>query len=287
MSDLTKKEGRKFERLLGMESGYVLDFSNRTFEEFVLDHTDRNIYDFKYDYGSGSKANRLRGFWKAETNYVVGKLMQALADHQQEGEEEKQSTGDPYWKKTPEELQRTAFLREECRRIAKRLLRDQPVPELDALSAISDERDFDVVAQAIREAIEKNEPESALDRLHTFVIKYVRTLCAEHGLTVTRDKPLHSLFGEYVKSIQRSGIIESEMTIRILKSSISTLEAFNDVRNNQSLAHDNPILNYDEALLIFNHVSASIRFLNSLQGSLQSRAQTPESMGLADGDVPL
>ena len=32
------------------------------------------------------------------------------------------------------------------------------------------------------------------------------------------------------------------MTMRILKSSISVLEAFNDVRNSQSLAHDNPVL---------------------------------------------
>jgi hypothetical protein len=31
------------------------------------------------------------------------------------------------------------------------------------------------------------------------------------------------------------------MAMRILKSSISILEAFNDVRNNQSLAHDSPI----------------------------------------------
>ena len=66
------------------------------------------------------------------------------------------------------------------------------------------------------------------------------------------------------------GLIESEMTLRILKSSISTLEAFNDVRNNRSLAHDNPVLNYDEALLIFNHVAGSIRFLRALE----SRAGT-------------
>ena len=92
-------------------------------------------------------------------------------------------------------------------------------------------------------------------------MKYVRTLCAQRGLTVIRDKPLHSLFGEYVKRLRDEGHIESEMAIRILKSSISTLEAFNDVRNNRSLAHDNQILDYNEALLIFNHVASSIRFL--------------------------
>jgi Abortive infection C-terminus len=56
------------------------------------------------------------------------------------------------------------------------------------------------------------------------------------------------------------------MTLRILKSSISVLDAFNDVRNNQSLAHDNDVLNYEEALLIFDHVADSIRFLKSLEG---------------------
>jgi hypothetical protein len=30
-------------------SGYVLDFSNRTFEEFILDSVARNIYDARYE----------------------------------------------------------------------------------------------------------------------------------------------------------------------------------------------------------------------------------------------
>lgn len=77
MSDLTNVERRKLERLFEMGGGYVLDFSNRTFEEFVTDTIGRNIYDSRYNHGSGSKANRLRGFWQAEPNYVVGKLLGA------------------------------------------------------------------------------------------------------------------------------------------------------------------------------------------------------------------
>jgi hypothetical protein len=60
MSNLTNMEKRKFERLLGMGSGYVLSFSNRTFDEFIIDSTTRSIYDPRYDSGSGSKTNRLR-----------------------------------------------------------------------------------------------------------------------------------------------------------------------------------------------------------------------------------
>jgi hypothetical protein len=256
MSNLTNQEKRKFEQLLGMGDGYVLNFSNRTFEEFIIDSTSRNIYDARYSYGSGSKANRLRGFWHEEGNGIVAKLMGDMLDY---GVENSFFAG------------KEALL-DACRRGVTRLLQDSPVAEADALQAISGEPDFDTVAKAVREAIEKNEPETALDRLHTFTVKYVRTLCTQHGVTVTRDKPLHSLFGEYVKRLRDGGHIQSAMGERILKSGISTLEAFNDVRNNQSLAHDNPILRHDEALLIFNHVASSIRFLRSLAGCGKSPA---------------
>jgi hypothetical protein len=171
------------------------------------------------------------------------------------------------------------------RRIVTRLLHDPPVTEADALAPISDDRDFETVAKAVKEAIEKNEPETGLDRLHTFVTKYVRTLCTAHGITVTRDKPLHSLFGEYAKRLQDNGHIESEMATRILRSSISTLEAFNDVRNNRSLAHDNPMLHYDEALLIFNHIASAIRFLRSLESRIRTKSQP---LGLTNDldDIP-
>lgn len=249
MSDLSNLEKRGFERLFGMESGYVLDFSNRTFEEFVLDSVGKNIFDEKYNVGSGSKANRLRGFWTIEPGYTVGKLLSDLVAY---------ATANGI---SPEQEQ----LVENCRRAVTRLLQSTSVPELDAINPNAPERDFETLAKSVREAIEKNQPETALDRLHTFVVKYIRILCERHGITMEREKPLHSHFGEYVKRLKQDRHIESEMTERILKSSISTLEAFNHVRNDHSFAHDNPILNYDESLLIFNHVTSSVRFIEALE----------------------
>lgn len=60
-------------------------------------------------------------------------------------------------------------------------------------------------------------------------------------------------------------IIESGMTEKILKSSIGILEKFNHVRNNQSLAHANDLLNYNESLLIFKTVSSTIEFIESIE----------------------
>jgi hypothetical protein len=261
MSDLTYGEKRKIEQLLNMGCGYVLDFSNRTFAEFFYATIGKDIYDSIYDYASGSKANRLRGFWNVEGNYVVGKLLNGLFEHGAE-------IG---------AFQDKEALLEACQKIAARLMQDTPVPDLDALVPIDNERDFETVVQAVREAIEKNQPETGLDRLHTFTIKYIRSLCQQRGLAISRDKPVHSLFGEYVKALRDQGYIESSMTERILKASISILEAFNHVRNDRSLAHDNPILNYDEALLIFNHVASSVRFLRSLERRLKvlEKAKAP------------
>lgn len=73
------------------------------------------------------------------------------------------------------------------------------------------------------------------------------------------------------------------MTERIIKSSISVLEAFNDMRNNKSLAHDNPILNYEESLLIFNHVASSIRFIKSLEYRIK---HAPQQVATIDVDLP-
>lgn len=56
MSDLTYLEKRTLEQFLGMASGYVLDFSNRSFGEFVLDCCGCDIFDARYNHGSGSKA---------------------------------------------------------------------------------------------------------------------------------------------------------------------------------------------------------------------------------------
>lgn len=151
---------------------------------------------------------------------------------------------------------------------------------------MGDERNFEVLADHVRDAIDKNQPEGALDRLHTFVMKFVRNACEAHGIEVVRDKPLHSLFGEYVRTLRDGNHLESTMTERILKSSISVLEAFNDVRNNKSLAHDNPILNYEESLLIFNHVAASIRFIRSLETKINAKTAAAKKLSVWGSEVP-
>lgn len=67
MSALSHIEKQKLELEFGMPSGFVLNFSNRTFEEFFHEVVKTDIYSSRYALGSGSKANRLRAFWNAAT----------------------------------------------------------------------------------------------------------------------------------------------------------------------------------------------------------------------------
>lgn len=255
MADLLRIERMRLEKFFEMGTGYVLNFSNRTFSDFVLEIVGKDIYNQQYAFYGDSKANRLRAFWETETNYTVSILLKALIEYWAEIQNEDIPIEEATWK-----------LRDECWRIAGNLGGEEISEHVDHLVTVAaTEMDFSLLAKTIRESIEQNEPGTALDRLHTYLFKYLRKLCEKHGVTVGKDKPLHSIFGEYIKHIDELGYIETEMTRRILKTSISLLDAFNPVRNDKTFAHDNPLLNYNESMLIFKNISTLIQFLESIE----------------------
>ncbi|MBI6117691.1 abortive infection family protein [Salegentibacter maritimus] len=263
MAKITYKEKLIIEKLFGMASGYVMDFSNRTFQEFIFDTLKIDIYDEKYDFNSGSKANRLRAFIQNEPNYKVGLLLENLLDYwvaqYQIGAE-----GFDY---------RDQDLHQECSKIAERLKKDILVEEIDVIKESEEDRDFHLLAKSIKESIEKHEPETGLDRLHTYLVKWIRRLCDKHKVEYKKEESLNAVFGKYVKFIVQEDYVESKMAEKILKFSINVIEAFNDIRNNRSFAHDNPVLNYGESLLIFNNVTNTIKFIESIEENLEKEAK--------------
>jgi hypothetical protein len=247
MSDLRFAEKRRLEVALRMQSGYLLDFNDRTFAEFVFEAVKLDVSNARYASKGTSKANRLRAVWELESNAVVARLTEAMIDYGF-------STGDV------SDSDRDAALA-----IAERLRATHTTVDTDALTPNGSNVTFATLAEAVRSAIAEGRPESALDRLHTFMLKYLRTLCERWGIAIGPDKPLHSLMGEYVKKLRVAGLLDSTMAERILKSSISVLEAFNDVRNNQSLAHDNDMLARGEAQLIVEHIASLVRFIDAVE----------------------
>jgi hypothetical protein len=261
MSDISNIERIKLEKLFVI-NGYVLNFSNRTFADFVLEESGIDIYNERFSDGGESKANRLRTFWKKEDNPIVAKLLLALLQYYREIIIPS-STG---WTDEVEDLYKIGMS------IAKRL--ESALSEhIEAITITSKDKGFEIVGKSVRQLIKENKPEEAIDRLHTYFTMFIRELCVKHTILVDKNKAIHSLLGEYIKSINDKGLLESAMAERILKYAINIMDAFNDVRNNKSLAHANKLLGYDESLLIFRTVSSVISFINSVEINIDSQSE--------------
>src|SRR3989344_2469372 len=81
MTNLTTLEKQIIEKLFQMSGGYVLNFSDRTMGEFFRDDIGIDIYNQKYNYASGSKANRMRGLWLKADEKTVGKSILKLIEY--------------------------------------------------------------------------------------------------------------------------------------------------------------------------------------------------------------
>lgn len=81
MATLNTNEKQILEKLFGMGSGYVLNFSDRTMGEYFRDDVGIDIYSPKYNYASGSKANRMRGFWQVADDPLVGRSIEKLIEY--------------------------------------------------------------------------------------------------------------------------------------------------------------------------------------------------------------
>ena len=63
-----------------MNTGYVLDFTDRTFYDFIQNITGINIHAIKYNIYGSSKAKKLRAFWQTESDAVNGRVLKNLLE---------------------------------------------------------------------------------------------------------------------------------------------------------------------------------------------------------------
>jgi len=78
MANLATNDKQVLEKLFQMSSGYVLNFSDKTFGQFFRDDVRVDIFSPKYNHASGSKANRMRGFWQVADDSLVGLSIEKL-----------------------------------------------------------------------------------------------------------------------------------------------------------------------------------------------------------------
>ena len=79
VSSITEVEKRYLEKLLDMGGGYVLDFTDATFDALFRRH-GMAIHSNKYQTYGTSKAKKLRAFWEKEADARVGNVLSELLD---------------------------------------------------------------------------------------------------------------------------------------------------------------------------------------------------------------
>ena len=251
MADLFYKEKAILETLFDMGGGYVMDFSNSTFARFIGDVVNIDVYDGPGYTEYASKANKLRQIWTNEPDNVVGTLLDALLEHCKDYRKRINNL-------TDEDNEKIG----EMKLVAERLKGNSLCVELPQKKEVT----MQTLKEDINNALARNKPELVLDRLHTFSTKLLRQICTDNGIATVNDNgdnyPLHSLAGMLKKKYEQNALFQSSFTANAIQNSISLFEKYNAIRNNQSYAHDNPILDKMEAEFAVRIMTDVITFID-------------------------
>ncbi|WP_341960047.1 abortive infection family protein [Planococcus maritimus] len=277
MADLKPREKRLFEEILGMESGYVLDFTNNSFSRFVEETINIDIYEGVGYEEYCSKANKLRQIWQQEPDYVVGELMEELLTFYEDSCAKRDQEIPQYEKKYTQEL-----------RLVIERLKSTTTPI--SLPMKTDDT-LKVLLVDIYDSLAKNKPTLVLDRLHTFATKFLRGICIEHGIEIedTNGKKyaLHGLAGKLKKQYEQEEVMSSSFALIAIQNSISLFDRYNDIRNDKSYAHDNKILDDIEAEFVVRAMANVIVFLDNVESRrIQVKKESSPSEEELEIDLP-
>jgi hypothetical protein len=221
MSTLTALERRLLEEFFGMSGGYVLDFSNKTFDEFMEEHSEKNLLAAEYLTGGESKANRLRAFWKTTEDDLTGKVILALIEY---------AVGC-----YPEKATNAA----KCREIALRLIGTQSIA-VKNLNAVVEKMDMPHLKKEIdraHNAIERD-TNSAVGTAKDFLESVCKTILVERSIVLPDNPELQPLVTEVRKALPLvpDGLEESSVK-RLLGQLSGITSSIAELRNDHGSGH--------------------------------------------------
>lgn len=187
MSSLKMRDKRVLEEFLEMDSGYVLNFSDRTFGDFVHEAVDIEIHSEEYTTHGSSKAKKLRAFWEIESDYIVGRLVNALIDEAEDTMDERTENG--------------KNLASRCREIASRLLAGGP--SLDDLKQKAQSLNANHLAEQIRrmEDSVETDPSLAIGTAKELIETCCKTILSERGQEISGTPDIPTLTKATLKEL--------------------------------------------------------------------------------------
>lgn len=248
MASLTNPEIIKIvKRYIGVDKGYLGDFSYRTHADFYPEYCELDIDPEQY---GGTTRDRFMAILSSSEPHVQAKIIRGVLER--------------FPLKAPNTpATRTKELYEDLVGIAKRLEGASPVlsPDLKINSAVVERAIKDVEA-----LIHATGAVSGVDRIHTALHGYLRGVCDIEKIKYDKNDNMTKLFKllrQDHPALRDLGARSQEIE-RILQSSASIMDALNPIRNNASVAHPNEdLLNKEEAMLVINVTRTLLHYFDA------------------------
>lgn len=230
-------------RYIGVDQGYLGDFSYKTHREFYLDLG----LDIRPDDFPGTTRSRFESILGGAPGDVQAAILDGILVRYPMGSSDL---------RTPEASAKMAAFISRLRGIGSVAA---PAPHITTA----------VVERALADAehlIGKSGATSAVDRMHTALHGFLLKVCADAGLLTTRDDTLVTLLRAIrEKHPQFAGVSggRSADISRILKGLGSILDVLSPIRNNASVAHPNDeLLEAPEAMLAINTARSVLHYVD-------------------------
>lgn len=251
MSDLKPADIQEIMRYIRKKTikgpGYVWDFNDITFQEFVQGCTGCNINEKKYKEKGTSKEKRLRQFLMIEENSRVILLLEELLDYGS---------------------RRNLLLKTHIQKlniIIKGLKKYERTIQIND-GTIKNRKEEEILLKEIKEKISKSQYEFAIDRLHT-LFKYKYEAIFKSINKKMNGTTLDSITGELNNILRENKMFKEKTTFSILSATKRIMKDFDDARNHKTYAHANTIMEKNEAEFLCTYMIDYYNFINKIDFS--------------------
>ena len=232
---------------IGVNGGYLGDFSYKSHEEFYPFYCDLDISPAAYE---GTTRQRFINILLDSDAPTQARILNGVLQKY------------PLELFSLEDKERKERLHKTILDIIRRLENNGGVRP-DNLNITND-----VVERAIQDAkilIEKNGATSGVDRVHTTLHGYLKGVCKKENIVINEDDTLTQIFKKLKAAhpaLQNGGTRQSEID-QIISSFSNVLDKLNPLRNKASLSHPNEtLLEEDEAMFVVNAANTLLNYFN-------------------------
>ncbi len=257
---------------IGVQGGYLGDFSYRTHEDFYPCYCELDINPNDYE---GTTRQRFIAILSKASPQHQAKIIHGVF---------KKYPCDP----ATEQDQKRKAIYLELSELAGRLEKSEISVKTHNFS------DKAIVFHALQDAevlLRERGAKSALDRVHTAIHGYLKAQCEQNNIQISRDANIIECFKALRSShhaFQSLGAHEQEVK-KMLNGLSSVLDALNNLRNRASLAHPNEnVLDEAESHLMINSAKTILRYISDRIDAQQVNLKTEPVYQIAgnDHDIP-